>query len=800
MASHREKLPNLKICLDNTEENNDIDEELSIDDSISDEEDVVVQPKIVADDKTENVEFNVKLTGIQSEVKQKSKFKPEFPKKYENKTGNFVTGIDITSKEAQEKKKERAQRFGLPVTNEEEAKINLTALYTSLGIKEGDLHKDERGIRLEAIHLRGTDNMSTQDVFKYFGDFAPGAVEWIDDSSCNVVWLDTVTAARAMMKLSYGDETANSQLEDRRKSRKHKSSPLSTEEHKPDDVEMEDATTTPKPGVLPKDVDTETKPDEPKTVTEDQQMEVDEEDDELDLCADDEPKPKPKETTEPVVTQEGQNLPPDDSEPKDERSHIKKNQTADDDSDSGVEDNPSDRDDESDDCSDHDDSSYKKTQNDVKSKTDDSATKNSDGEDNGSRTNRSISWPPGRWRLGIECQKARFLFMRFATKADKKIPGAEKKSKYYQKYGNPNYGGMKGLISGTRKRKYRYSRYRDEIDEAHDAVVSHRLSKKNNDDVVKADDAADDEPEEGEIVDSGDEQEAAVSTKISPLNRSADDVKEKDEDDELDMDAELEQLLGSPPKKRTMRMYADDEEEQLKAKRIARSGVFTITADIQDSKSSKQRFGKIKDARELIKQAASRPKFISDSNHLGSNDLRARLLNKRKNRVNYHSESDDDDDNGDDISRTDLRSRLTVTRTRDVESPGSSYSFSAAKHTTKSTWSELSRGDPGRNGRADESGGRTLVKYESDSDDDLRLGAVVRTTSDNSESSSNEQDSRTKKSRTRSSDSSEENNMSESESSSDDNSRVRNSDLRSRLGSRRKPNSDYPSMRIEVLD
>lgn len=25
--------------------------------------------------------------------------------------------------------------------------------------------------------------------------------------------------------------------------------------------------------------------------------------------------------------------------------------------------------------------------------------------------------------------------------ADKKIPGAEKKSKYYQKYGNPNYGG-----------------------------------------------------------------------------------------------------------------------------------------------------------------------------------------------------------------------------------------------------------------------------------------------------------------------------------------------------------------------
>ena len=31
--------------------------------------------------------------------------------------------------EAQEKKKERAQRFGLPITDEEEAKIDLTALY-----------------------------------------------------------------------------------------------------------------------------------------------------------------------------------------------------------------------------------------------------------------------------------------------------------------------------------------------------------------------------------------------------------------------------------------------------------------------------------------------------------------------------------------------------------------------------------------------------------------------------------------------------------------------------------------------
>ncbi|KAH8039070.1 hypothetical protein HPB51_004995 [Rhipicephalus microplus] len=35
------------------------------------------------------------------------------------------------------------------------------------------------------------------------------------------------------------------------------------------------------------------------------------------------------------------------------------------------------------------------------------------------------------------------------------MPGAEKHSEYYKKYGNPNYGGMTGLISNSRKRRMR---------------------------------------------------------------------------------------------------------------------------------------------------------------------------------------------------------------------------------------------------------------------------------------------------------------------------------------------------------
>ena len=41
-------------------------------------------------------------------------------------------------------------------------------------------------VRLDAILIHGVDNMSTKDVFAYFSDFAPGSVEWIDDSSCKL--------------------------------------------------------------------------------------------------------------------------------------------------------------------------------------------------------------------------------------------------------------------------------------------------------------------------------------------------------------------------------------------------------------------------------------------------------------------------------------------------------------------------------------------------------------------------------------------------------------------------------------
>ena len=57
----------------------------------------------------------------------------------------------------------------------------------SLGVSEEDWNNQTGGLRGEAVHLRGTDEMSTKDVFDYFTEFPASGVEWINDTSCE--WL-----------------------------------------------------------------------------------------------------------------------------------------------------------------------------------------------------------------------------------------------------------------------------------------------------------------------------------------------------------------------------------------------------------------------------------------------------------------------------------------------------------------------------------------------------------------------------------------------------------------------------------
>lgn len=119
--------------------------------------------------------------------------------KIQNRAGGFITGIDVFGKEEQGRLVERAKRFGL-----DSSQVNLITeqslkkLYHSVGVKEGD----DQEFSFDSLQMHGTEAMSTQDVFEYFKDYAPTSIEWIDDESCNVLWLDNLSAIRALMGLS----------------------------------------------------------------------------------------------------------------------------------------------------------------------------------------------------------------------------------------------------------------------------------------------------------------------------------------------------------------------------------------------------------------------------------------------------------------------------------------------------------------------------------------------------------------------------------------------------------------------
>ncbi|KAJ8934164.1 hypothetical protein NQ314_013546 [Rhamnusium bicolor] len=116
-----------------------------------------------------------------------------------NMKGIFTTGINIFDKEEQEKLQERARRFSLkPDEIHNFTDADLEELHDSLGITADN----EDNVRFDAVHILGTEKMSTEDVLEYFMKYAPTGIEWISDDSCNVIWSEHVSAARAMFYIS----------------------------------------------------------------------------------------------------------------------------------------------------------------------------------------------------------------------------------------------------------------------------------------------------------------------------------------------------------------------------------------------------------------------------------------------------------------------------------------------------------------------------------------------------------------------------------------------------------------------
>lgn len=332
-------------------------------------------------------------------------------KKYENKGGCVLAGagLDLTSEEVQEKLEKRAARFQMETRKKNKiTEEEVDALYKSLKINIGSEKSPEKskGIRLDAIHIRGVNDMSTEDIFTYFGEYGPSSIEWINDVSCNAVWLDESSAALALLGLSR---------------------PLILHRRKKSTTEEKDVK-----------IHNEEVEDEEKVI---------EGGEEVVMMSDDE------------SSEEEENAMVDDTHQKD----------------TGIP-SPS-----------IENAITYSTAADMLTTSMDSSTSStpltttSSPEDKDVKLEEEkvdeelpLSVPPGYWRLGVPHTKAKAILLRFATKDDKKIRGAEKRSTYYKKYGNPNYGGMKGLISTSRKRRFWQIQQKKELQELgikHDEVA-----------------------------------------------------------------------------------------------------------------------------------------------------------------------------------------------------------------------------------------------------------------------------------------------------------------------------------------
>lgn len=415
--------------------------------------------------------------------------KPKLPepriKTYKNEAGTFVVGFDVASEECFEKQKLRAKRFGDAVSSlstiTEEA---IQKLYESLGVSPSS-DNGENIVRFDAVHIRGVDEMSTSRIFSYFREFAPAAIEWIDDTSCNVVWLDTMMAVRALLKLSYDSTSSENPASD--------SMVASERDGSKDDV----APTSDSSDRL-----------QPAAGS----MVIEIEDDDLNLLSDDDI----AKLSHSTVTAE-ENL---GNNPK-----LSRNSREEEDMD---------------------------VDEDVVAKRQPNVEKQSSRESKIQKkkiqkihmNENEGKLPPGKWRIGIPHPRARHLFMRFATKDDVKQQGAGKRSKYYQKYGNPNFGGIKGIISESRKRKAFSKQYHIELEEARKAIEEAKW-KRGVPDETKFDRHI---------------EEAAL--RREQRKRNPVEFIHSSDDSEGSSSELVVEPIDAPKRKRFMKMHADEVEER----------------------------------------------------------------------------------------------------------------------------------------------------------------------------------------------------------------------------------------------
>ncbi|XP_016134137.1 nuclear cap-binding protein subunit 3-like [Sinocyclocheilus grahami] len=534
---------------------------------------------------------------------------PDTSRRYENKAGTFITGIDVTSKEAIEKKEKRARRFHF------HAEENLAP--RNVVLDRDMLKKAIPKVRLEALHMSGVDNMSTQDVFGYFKEYPPAHIEWIDDASCNVVWLDDITSTRALINLS----------------------------RMPDKKEVTN-TDNSKPSELSDQLQKARRNRGSDDDDEDEEGEVDDDDDDED-----------------EVVKADKSRSSDGSEGK---------------------------------ASDIEEETEKKPQETAETSLLSLAERE--------------SLLQNDLRPTVKPFKGNKLFLRFASQDDKKELGAARRSRYYMKYGNPNYGGMKGILSNSWKRRYHTRRIQRDILKTKKSLIGDSMghtppyTHRHSADLVNLPEEPIEEEEEDE--EDGEEDMDADDRVVEYRDRADRERGPRlgeggpsptsSDSDEMDYDLELKMIsTPSPKKSMKMTMYADEVETNL---RSLRNSIRTETSSSVKSRigggggggSSKSTSDKVTDVRQLLeekRQGLSQQRSCPPVTTSGKTDVRQRLGKRPHSPERRRSVSPVISRNA--VSRreplTDVRSRLGVTK----HESRSLYSESSKDKKTGGLWSRL---------------------------------------------------------------------------------------------------------------
>lgn len=538
---------------------------------------------------------------------------PDTSRRYENKAGTFITGIDVTSKEAIEKKEKRARRFHF------RAEENLAQ--KNVVLDRDMMKKAIPNMRLEALHMSGVDDMSTQDIFGYFKEYPPAHIEWIEDTSCNVVWLDDITSTRALINLSRMPDKKEVTNTDSSKPSELSDQPQKAQRNRGSDDDEEE-----EEGEVDDDEDEVVKADKSRSSdgSEGKASDIEEETEK-----------KPQETAETSLLSQA------------ERESLLRNDL----------------------------------------------------------------------RPTVKPFKDNKLLLRFATQDDKKELGAARRSRYYMKYGNPNYGGMKGILSNSWKRRYHTRRIQRDIlktkkpligdSMGHTPPYTHRHSA----DLVNLPEEPIEEEEEEEedgeedmdaddrvveYKDRGDRERGPRLGEGGLRSRLGGPSPASSDSDEMDYDLELKMIsTPSPKKSMKMTMYADEVETNL---RSLRNSIQTETSSSVKSRigggeggsSSKSTSDKVTDVRQLLeekRQGLSQQKSRPPVTTSGKTDVRQRLGKRPHSPERHRSVSPVISRKA--VSRreplTDVRSRLGVAK----HESRSLYSESPKDKKTGGLWSRL---------------------------------------------------------------------------------------------------------------